>query len=141
MIDILKSGNIWAGFIKYYYIFEVSFKNSIIYLWDVLFGNAFLIIIVFIMSQIWFAAYSYNGKPTIEGFTIYQMVWYIFVSIILSDLKMLLKDYPLSDLHGVQVAISFRFLKSPMRLMLTIFQCLTYNKLLYFVSINHRLIQ
>ncbi len=78
---------------KYLSIFKVSFKDSTVYIFDLLLSNLFLLLIVFIMMNIWITIFSSNGDKIIEGFTISQMIWYVFITeLIITSVPSIIRD-------------------------------------------------
>lgn len=68
----------WA---KYLRIGEISFLNRLAYLGDHLSGSLFLLLVLFVFSQLWKTALA-DGE--IAGFDMVQMLWYmVFTEVIL----------------------------------------------------------
>lgn len=63
---------------KYYYLAKSDFLEKVTYGWSQFFGITFIGIILFIYLHIWTAIYA--GKPSIEGFSLAQMIWYLAVT-------------------------------------------------------------
>lgn len=65
---------------KYAEMFKVTMLTSIAYLYDVLFRQVFLVVIMFVFVQLWRTTYQWEGASTIAGFTLNQMIWYLALS-------------------------------------------------------------
>jgi ABC-2 type transport system permease protein len=62
---------------KYVAILQVSVANNLAYIMEVLFRALFMVVIVFILSQLWKTTFSSRGATTISGFSINTMIWYL----------------------------------------------------------------
>ena len=71
---------------KYAAVFSVSVHNQLAYWGEWLLRGVFLAMVLFVFLQLWRATYGAQGKATIAGFTLPQMLWYLAIteSIVLS---------------------------------------------------------
>ena len=66
-----------ASFQKYLAVLRVSAANNLAYVREVLFRALLLVVLVFILGQLWKTTFSLRGATTLSGFTISDMVWYL----------------------------------------------------------------
>lgn len=62
---------------KYTAVLQVSIANNLAYIMEVFFRALLLIVLVFIIGQLWKATFSARGASTLSGFTISDMIWYL----------------------------------------------------------------
>ncbi len=68
---------------KYVAMGMADVLENVSYVWNQLLQAAFIGVIIWVFLQIWTAVYA--GKPTIEGFTMTQMLWYLaFAEVLLN---------------------------------------------------------
>ena len=60
---------------KYYEVAKIHVLEKVSYSWNQVFYGLIIGIVLFVFVHIWQAIYA--GKPTIEGFSIAQMIWYL----------------------------------------------------------------
>lgn len=60
---------------KYYFYAKVHILERLTYFWQEILNAFFIAMILFIFLNIWKVIYA--GKPTIDGFSISQMIWYL----------------------------------------------------------------
>lgn len=65
---------------KYVAIMRVSIANNLAYLAEVFFRALFLIVLVFIIGQLWKTTYSARGATLLSGFSINDMIWYVAIA-------------------------------------------------------------
>ncbi len=65
---------------KYTAIMRVSIANNLAYVMEVFFRALLLVVLVFILGQLWKTTYSARGVTVLDGFTITDMVWYLVVA-------------------------------------------------------------
>ncbi len=65
------------SFQKYSAVLRVSAANNIAYLMEVLFRAVLLIVLVFVLSQLWKTTFSARGARLLSGFSIADMIWYL----------------------------------------------------------------
>ncbi len=65
--------------LKYRDITKITMSNSLVYFWDFISGNMFLILIMFVYLKLWTNIYSGNGD-TMAGLSLNQMIWYLVVT-------------------------------------------------------------
>jgi len=63
---------------KYFEIAKINFLNSLAYFGEFFFHALFILLILFIFTNMWKAVYS--GKEIIEGFTLSMMIWYLLMA-------------------------------------------------------------
>jgi ABC-2 type transport system permease protein len=62
---------------KYGAVMRVSIANNLAYVMEVFFRALLLVVLVFILSQLWRATFSARGATVLSGFSISDMVWYL----------------------------------------------------------------
>jgi len=62
---------------KYNAVFRVSIASNLAYIGEVIFRTLLLIVLVFVLSQLWKTTFSTRGATMLNGFTMSQMVWYL----------------------------------------------------------------
>jgi ABC-2 type transport system permease protein len=75
-----------AALAKYAAVYATSVRNQLAYAGELAFRGIFLSLILFVFLRLWQATYGGQDTPTIAGFTVAQMVWYLAIteSIVLS---------------------------------------------------------
>jgi len=63
---------------KYFSIGKINFLNNIQYSGEFFFKAIFIVLILFIFTNIWKAAYA--GQAVVAGFTITMMIWYLLMT-------------------------------------------------------------
>jgi len=66
------------GISKYFHIALTNAKNTSAYLWDMIFGSMFVMIIIFVFANMWKAIYGTGVE--IPGYTLAMMIWYLVVT-------------------------------------------------------------
>jgi len=69
-------GTLRAQVRKYTAILRINLQSSLAYVWDVAGSGLFVIIFIFIFSQLWQATFSAQGATRIGGLTLNQTLWY-----------------------------------------------------------------
>lgn len=62
---------------KYVAVLRVSVANNLAYLMEVFFRALLLVVLVFILGQLWKATFSARGATVLSGFSISDMLWYL----------------------------------------------------------------
>ncbi len=62
---------------KYLAVLRVSVANNLAYLPEVFFRALLLVVLVFILTQLWKTTFSARGATRLSGFSISDMVWYL----------------------------------------------------------------
>ena len=62
---------------KYLAVLRVSIANNLAYLAEVFFRALLLVVLVFILTQLWKTTLSARGTTRLSGFSISDMVWYL----------------------------------------------------------------
>jgi viologen exporter family transport system permease protein len=65
---------------KYAAIIRVSIANNLAYVMEVVFRALLLIVLVFVLGQLWTTTYTNRGITTLDGFSISDMVWYLVIA-------------------------------------------------------------
>jgi len=65
---------------KYIEMFRVTLASQLAYVYDVLLRQIFLVIIMFVFSQLWRTTFRLQPAATIEAFSFNQMLWYLAAS-------------------------------------------------------------
>ncbi len=62
---------------KYLSISFINIKESLTYIWDIIFGKViFIALIIFVFANLWTVVFASKGE-VIPGFTLSMMVWYL----------------------------------------------------------------
>lgn len=76
--DVLRRpGGLAAMAAKYLAILTINLRNQLAYVGDVAMRNLFLAIILYIFLRLWRVTFASQGRTTIGGFTVEQMIWYL----------------------------------------------------------------
>jgi ABC-2 type transport system permease protein len=62
---------------KYVAVVRVSVANNLAYVMEVFFRALLLVVLVFILGQLWKTTFSARGAKILSGFSISDMVWYL----------------------------------------------------------------
>lgn len=62
---------------KYVAVLRVSAANNLAYMMEVFFRALLLIVLVFILAQLWKTTFSARGAHILRGFSIGDMIWYL----------------------------------------------------------------
>lgn len=65
--------------LKYVAVLKVSVAHNLAYLSEVFFRALMLIVIVFILIQLWKTTFGLHGTKAMNGFSIDDMVWYLVI--------------------------------------------------------------
>jgi ABC-2 type transport system permease protein len=65
---------------KYEAVFRTSVASNLAYSNEVIFRALLLLVLVFVLSQLWSTTFSTRGATLLSGFTIAQMVWYLIAA-------------------------------------------------------------
>ncbi len=65
---------------KYTAIMRVSIASNLAYVMEVIFRALLLIVLVFVLGQLWTTTYTSRGITTLDGFSISDMVWYLVIA-------------------------------------------------------------
>lgn len=68
---------LWLSMRKYWAVMRVSIASNLAYVYEVVFRALSLLIIVFILSQLWKTTFSLRGSHTLSGFSMTDMIWYL----------------------------------------------------------------
>lgn len=63
---------------KYISITKVSLNNTFVYAGEIAYRCTFMIVILYVFTQLWGAAYT--GDETIAGFNYTQVIWYLVIT-------------------------------------------------------------
>lgn len=66
-----------VSFQKYLAVMRVSIASNLAYVKEVLFRALLLIVLIFILGQLWKTTFATRGASIISGYTINDMVWYL----------------------------------------------------------------
>src|SRR5215470_19702032 len=67
----------WRTIRKYIAVLQVSIASNLAYVMEVFFRALLLVVLVFILSQLWRTTFSARGTKILSGFSISVMVWYL----------------------------------------------------------------
>lgn len=62
---------------KYGAVFTATLRSQLAYVGEMALRTTFLVIILYVFLQLWRATYAAEGKPTIAGFSVAHMLWYL----------------------------------------------------------------
>jgi ABC-2 type transport system permease protein len=62
---------------KYTAVLRVSIASNLAYVMEVFFRSLLLIVLVFILSQLWKTTFTARGAKLINGFSMNDMIWYL----------------------------------------------------------------
>ena len=62
---------------KYTAVLRVSVANNLAYMMEVFFRALLLVVLVFILAQLWKTTFSARGAHVLNGFSISDMIWYL----------------------------------------------------------------
>ena len=65
---------------KYTAIMRVSIASNLAYVMEVIFHALLLVVLVFVLGQLWTTTYTTRGITTLDGFSINDMVWYLVIA-------------------------------------------------------------
>ncbi|MCB9802800.1 hypothetical protein H6761_02140 [Candidatus Nomurabacteria bacterium] len=65
---------------KYLAIFRVSVRDRLAYPLELFYSNIFILLITFVMSQVWLVVYAEHPEKLIVGFSLSAMIWYVFIT-------------------------------------------------------------
>lgn len=65
---------------KYAAVVRVSIANNLAYVMEVFFRALLLVVLVFILGQLWKTTFSERGVTVLKGFSISDMVWYLVIA-------------------------------------------------------------
>ena len=63
--------------LKYSAVLRVSVANNLAYMMEVFFRALLLVVLVFILAQLWKTTFSLRGARVLSGFSISDMIWYL----------------------------------------------------------------
>lgn len=74
------------GLGKYWAVWRVTVRSQLAYLPELLWRTLFMVVIIYILTQLWRVTYSGAGASSLAGLTLPHMIWYLVVteSLILS---------------------------------------------------------
>jgi ABC-2 type transport system permease protein len=62
---------------KYLAVMRVSIASNLAYMMEVVFRGLFLVVLIFVLGQLWKTTYSARGAKLLSGFSISDMIWYL----------------------------------------------------------------
>jgi len=65
---------------KYVAIMRVSIANNLAYVMEVFFRALLLVVLVYILGELWKTTFSAQGVTVLRGFSISDMVWYLVIA-------------------------------------------------------------
>src|SRR5437016_14585360 len=65
---------------KYIAVLQVSIASNLAYVGEVFFRALLLVVMVFVLSQLWKTTFSLRGAKNLSGFSIADMIWYLIVA-------------------------------------------------------------
>jgi ABC-2 type transport system permease protein len=63
--------------LKYLAILRVSAANNLAYLMEIIFRTLFLVIMIYVIGQLWKTTFTLHNSALLSGFTVTSMVWYL----------------------------------------------------------------
>ncbi len=67
----------WRWIRKYMAVLQVSIASNLAYIAEVFFRALLLVVLVFILAQLWKTTFSARGAIRLSGFSISDMIWYL----------------------------------------------------------------
>lgn len=74
VLGVLRSAN------KYLAVLALSVENATAYFLDTLVRTIFMAVVIFVFVHLWRTTYSVTDRPTIAGFSVAQMIWYLVIT-------------------------------------------------------------
>jgi ABC-2 type transport system permease protein len=65
---------------KYTAVLRVSMANNLAYMMELLFRSLLLVVLVFILSQLWKTTFALHKEKILSGFSINMMIWYFIAA-------------------------------------------------------------
>ncbi len=96
------------SFRKYAAVLRVSVASNLAYLMEVFFRALFLIVLMFILTQLWKATFASRGKAVLGGFDVNDIIWYIAVLWLLTQTTGALTPGVRIALQNAQTTILFK---------------------------------
>jgi ABC-2 type transport system permease protein len=62
---------------KYLAVMRISIASNLAYMMEVFFRGLFLVVLIFVLGQLWKTTYSARGATLLSGFSISDMIWYL----------------------------------------------------------------
>ena len=78
--DLRRPGGVLPAAAKYSAIFATCVHNQLAYAGEWLLRGVFLAMVLFIFLQLWRVTYGAQGRETVAGFTVAQMIWYLAIT-------------------------------------------------------------
>lgn len=69
-----------VAFWKYAVVLRVSVANNLAYMMEIFFRALMLIVLVFILTQLWKTTFALHKEKVLSGFSISDMVWYLIAA-------------------------------------------------------------
>ncbi len=66
--------------LKYAAVLRVSVENNLAYMMEVFFRALLLVVLVFILSQLWKTTFALHKEKILSGFSINTMIWYLIAA-------------------------------------------------------------
>ena len=66
--------------LKYAAVLRVSVANNLAYMMEVFFRALLLVVLVFILSQLWKTTFALHKEKILSGFSINTMIWYLIAA-------------------------------------------------------------
>ena len=63
--------------LKYLAILRVSAANNLAYLPEIVFRTLFLIVLIYVIGQLWQTTFTLHNSAILRGFTVNSMIWYL----------------------------------------------------------------
>jgi ABC-2 type transport system permease protein len=65
---------------KYVAVLRVSVANNLAYMMEIFFRSLMLVVLVFILSQLWKTTFALHKEKILSGFSISDMIWYLIAA-------------------------------------------------------------
>jgi ABC-type uncharacterized transport system permease subunit len=66
--------------IKYVAVLQVSIANNLAYMLEIFFRSLMVVVLVFILSQLWKVTFALHREKILSGFSINTMIWYLIAT-------------------------------------------------------------
>jgi len=70
----------WLWIRKYIAVLQVSIASHLAYIAEVFFRALLLVVLVFILAQLWKTTFGTRGVKTLSGFSIADLIWYLIIA-------------------------------------------------------------
>lgn len=62
---------------KYLEIVKITMVNQVVYVYDLLLGSFFMLVVMYVFVQLWRTTFAVTGQGIIDGFDLKRVLWYL----------------------------------------------------------------